>query len=76
MKYKYPETLRATEAAKYLGVSASLLAKLRMRHRRTESPPFAKIGGRVVYRRSDLDNWLDARTLSMSMSEVTDDDKH
>lgn len=48
--------VRAPDAAKYLGLSASTLAKLRMSG---DGPVFAKLGRRaVVYRLSDLDDWL------------------
>ena len=51
-----PIYLRPKQAARYLGVSESVLAKMRMR---AEGPPFLKLGKRVVlYRRSDLDEWL------------------
>jgi predicted DNA-binding transcriptional regulator AlpA len=48
--------VRAPEAAKYLGLSASTLAKLRMSG---DGPTFAKLGRRVVvYRLADLDEWV------------------
>ena len=52
------ENLRAQDAADYVGISASTLAKLRMAANRNSGPRFAKLGGAVVYRRSDLDDWL------------------
>lgn len=55
--------LRPAEAAKYVGHSQSTLAKLRMRHARKNGPPFMKRGGVVLYRRSDLDAWLDTFTV-------------
>lgn len=54
-----PEYMRSPAAAHYLGLSESLLAKLRMSVNRSDGPRFAKIGGAVVYRRSDLDAWLE-----------------
>lgn len=52
------QNLRTDAAAHYLGVSPSLLAKLRMRG---EGPQFVKLGRRVVvYRVADLTAWLDA----------------
>ncbi|QBK30146.1 helix-turn-helix transcriptional regulator [Roseitalea porphyridii] len=49
--------LRAKEAARYLGVSNSVLAKMRMRG---DGPPYRKFGSRVVlYVRSELDDWLE-----------------
>jgi len=51
--------LRAPEAAEYLGLSASTLAKMRLRG---DGPPFLKAGRRIVlYDRSDLEAWLDTR---------------
>lgn len=49
--------LNRKEAAKYLGLSASTLAKRAMTG---DSPVMRKFGRRVVYLRSDLDAWLDA----------------
>jgi predicted DNA-binding transcriptional regulator AlpA len=49
--------LRADAAARYLGVSASTLAKMRMRG---DGPEFMKMGRRlVVYNLSDLTAWLE-----------------
>ena len=53
-----PENLRAQDAADYLGVSASTLAKLRMRENRARGPKFSRLGGVIIYRRSDLDEWV------------------
>ena len=52
------DNLRPQEAARYLGVSTSMLNKLRMKRTRHQGPKFAKICGCVVYRRADLDAWL------------------
>jgi len=49
--------LNRREAAEYLGLSASTLAKRAMTG---DSPVMRKLGRRVVYLRSDLDAWLDA----------------
>jgi hypothetical protein len=57
------EYLRPADAARYVGHSESTLAKLRMRHMREQGPAFIKRGGVVLYRRSDLDNWLDNFTV-------------
>lgn len=53
-----PENLRPTQAALYTGLSESTLAKLRMQHKRDEGPRYLKISGCVIYRRSDLDEWM------------------
>ena len=50
---------RAPEAAEYLGLSASTLAKMRLRG---DGPVYSKAGPRIVlYDRIDLDAWLAAR---------------
>ena len=48
---------RPPEAAKYVGIAASTLAKLRMGR---AGPVFHKLGRAVVYDRGDLDAWLAA----------------
>lgn len=59
---KIPPTrryLRVNDAAGYTGLSASTLAKLRLRG---NGPPFMKAGPRiVVYDIEDLDTWLASR---------------
>ncbi len=51
--------LRSPAAAEYLGLSASTLAKMRLRG---DGPIYAKAGPRVVvYDRADLESWLAAR---------------
>lgn len=51
--------LRAPEAARYVGLSASTLAKMRLRG---DGPAYAKAGPRVVvYALQDLDAWLAGR---------------
>lgn len=51
--------LRPPAAAEYLGLSASTLAKMRLRG---DGPIYAKAGPRVVvYDRADLESWLAAR---------------
>jgi len=52
--------LRPVEAARYTSISESTLAKLRMRHNRQDGPAYLKISGCVVYRRDDLDAWMNA----------------
>lgn len=56
-----PRAVSEGEAARYLGVSQSSLRKGRMAGRRSaqmSSPPFVKMGRRVVYLIEDLDRWL------------------
>lgn len=51
--------LRAPAAAEYLGLSASTLAKMRLRG---DGPIYMKAGRRVVlYDAADLDAWLETR---------------
>lgn len=58
--------LRPADAALYLNLSASTLAKMRLRG---DGPPYVKAGPRVVlYRISDLEAWLTER-LRHSTSE-------
>ncbi len=52
------EHMRPAAAARYTGLSESTLAKLRMRHNRADAPRHIKISGCVIYRRSDLDEWM------------------
>ena len=59
--------LRAPEAATYVGLSPSTLAKMRLRG---DGPTYSKAGPRVViYDRSDLEEWLE-RKKRRSTSEV------
>ena len=51
--------LRAPDAAAYLGLSVSTLAKMRLRG---DGPVYSKAGLRIVlYDRSDLEAWLQQR---------------
>ena len=51
--------LRTPAAADFLGLSASLLSKMRLRG---DGPPYSKAGPRVVvYDLADLEGWLAAR---------------
>jgi hypothetical protein len=50
-------TLTACEAAKVLGLAPSTLAKLRLSG---NGPVYCKLGRRVVYRREDLEVWLES----------------
>jgi predicted DNA-binding transcriptional regulator AlpA len=54
-----PLTLTAGEAAKLVGLAPSTLAKLRLSG---NGPLYCKLGRRVVYRRADLEAWLQSRT--------------
>ena len=55
--------MSADEAAKYTGLSASYLAKLRMGTGPQVGPKFLRIGSRAIrYRRTDLDDWMDSKS--------------
>ena len=57
-----PRAFTEAEAARYIGLSRSFLAKSRMegkRESRTPAPDFIKIGRAIRYLREDLDTWLD-----------------
>jgi predicted DNA-binding transcriptional regulator AlpA len=61
-----PKKMRPPEAAHYLGISTSALAKWRCQG---TSPPYVKLGERVVvYDQADLDHWMRGR-LRRSTSE-------
>ena len=51
--------ITASQAAKLVGLSESTLAKLRLNG---NGPLYCKLGRRVVYRPSDLEQWLQSRT--------------
>jgi predicted DNA-binding transcriptional regulator AlpA len=52
------ECMRAGDAARYLALSPSTLAKMRLRG---DGPRYVKAGPRAVtYRRADLDAWLES----------------
>lgn len=51
-------TLDAREAAKYLGISVHTLDTWRSTKRHVI--PYLKVGGRIRYRKSDLDAWLES----------------
>ena len=56
-----PRAVSEEEAARFLGISRSSLRKGRMAGRRAaqmSSPPFVKMGRRVLYLIDDLESWL------------------
>jgi len=56
---KQTTVLRTAEAGRRVGLSASTMAKLRMRG---DGPKYIKVGRRiVVYDVADLDSWLAGR---------------
>lgn len=65
----WPENLRTAKAAEYLGISVSKITKLRMAANRQYSPPFVKVVGCVIYRRKDLDDWLERHVVRPGFDE-------
>ena len=61
----FERLLTPKEAAQFLRLSLSWLAKARMRG---DGPPYVKLGGSVRYRESDLVQWLKSRA-RLSTSE-------
>jgi hypothetical protein len=55
-----PITLTTSEAAKFLRLAPSTLAKLRLTG---AGPPYCKLGRRVIYRAADLTSWLQSRVV-------------
>lgn len=56
----FNDTLLDTDAAPgIIGAARQTLARWRSEG---QGPPFIKVGSKVMYRRSDLENWLAART--------------
>jgi predicted DNA-binding transcriptional regulator AlpA len=53
-------SLSAEEAAKFLGLAISTLAKSRGTGK---GPVYCKLGRRVVYRKEDLEAWLESRVV-------------
>lgn len=61
--------LTAREASQYTGISESYLAKLRMGISKVSGPKFSRIGLRSVrYKLSDLDAWMDQRSVGGRVS--------
>jgi hypothetical protein len=54
-----PKVVTAKIAARFVGLSESTLAKLRLNG---NGPIYCKLGRRVVYRTVDLEDWLQSRT--------------
>jgi predicted DNA-binding transcriptional regulator AlpA len=55
--------LTAAEAADYIRLSESYLAKLRMGTLPQSGPKFLRVGPRAIrYRKKDLDDWMDTKS--------------
>jgi len=55
MSANQADQLPPKQAAEIIGKSVWWLAQARKRKRR--GPPFYRVGGRIVYQRSDLEAW-------------------
>ncbi|RFF50168.1 helix-turn-helix transcriptional regulator [Xanthomonas campestris] len=62
-----PSRLKGPEAAKYLGFSHSTLEKMRHEGR---GPRYVKLGGRVFYRKADLDAYVEAAVIETTDSRA------
>jgi excisionase family DNA binding protein len=60
------QNLSPREAADYLNIGFSTVAKMRLKG---GGPLFCKIGAKILYRKSDLDEWL-ASKLRTNTSQV------
>ena len=59
--------MKTDEAARYLGLSSSLLNKLRLTG---GGPLFVRLAGRAIrYRRGDLDAWAEASAMASTSQE-------
>lgn len=55
--------LTAAEAAEYIGLSESYLAKLRMENGPQRGPRFLRVGLRAIrYKRRDLEAWMETKS--------------
>lgn len=75
MKVEQPETPNfcEEEAASFLCLSVSALRKSRMngaREGHLPPPPFVKLGRRVIYRRSDLEDYLQANLVEADAKQA------
>jgi hypothetical protein len=59
------ELLGNDAAAAYIGTAACTLPTWRSQNR---GPTFIKVGRKVLYRRADLDAWLESRAVATSES--------
>jgi predicted DNA-binding transcriptional regulator AlpA len=61
------DRLSVDGAAHYVGLSVSFLNRARLHG---DGPVFLKLGRRVVYDRTDLDNWLASRRRTSTSQEA------
>lgn len=57
------ELLSAKETAIYLGVTEGTLAV--WRSNKTYPINYIKVGGKIMYRKSEIDTWLDEQTITI-----------
>ena len=62
------ENMRTPAASAYLDIPQSTLEKMRMTGR---GPSFVKDGRLVIYRKQDLDAWLERRLRQSTVDAVT-----
>lgn len=65
------ENMTTEEAAEYLRVSNDWLRRLRSQGK---GPRYAKLGNKVVYRKADLDAFVNANVVTPSVSKEDDTD--
>ena len=67
------KTLNEKEASEYTGLSHSTLRQGRMngeRLRRCPTPPFVKLGRKIVYLKDDLDRYLEAHRVDSKYARI------
>lgn len=62
-----PERMTSIQAAEFLGVKEQTLRLWRHEGRET-SPPFTRIGGKVIYKQSSLEAWMVRNTVDASLT--------
>ena len=65
-----PLLLSEKQTSALTGLSLSFLRKSRSegtRKGRTEAPPYVKVNGRVYYRRTDVERWIDELPTKMAV---------
>lgn len=60
--------LNTKEASRYLHIKISTLAVWRTN--KTYNIPYTKCGGKILYKITDLDSWLNSRTINKEIEDV------
>ncbi len=63
---RIPDWLTSDAFAEWLGLRPQTIRKWRVRG---EGPPYVRLGCRVLYRRSDVEPWLEKRTYKHTSEE-------